>query len=202
MDDLDNADEIRNSANTQVAPLIYNFFGNGDSFKKLQEIQDKSDTNQYYNYILKCTDGIFNGKFLYINTTPDGELFGSGDPVELELTMYVESANLSDCHAELKFVNDHKYQLRDCNSETGTWTRIGLPGEAKDYYSLTGYGSDRSCGIDLFQESRLRIFQAGEYQFIFEEHDTKVFHEVSTWLKANDFHKCVPAFEQKMINSM
>jgi hypothetical protein len=34
------------------------------------------------HYLLKCTDGIFEGKFLYINTTPDGELFGSGDPEE------------------------------------------------------------------------------------------------------------------------
>lgn len=76
MEDSENVDEIKNTANTPVAPLIQNFLGNGDSFKKLQEIQDKSDTNQYYNYILKCTDGIFNGKFLYINTTPDGELFG------------------------------------------------------------------------------------------------------------------------------
>ena len=41
----------------------------------------------YYNYILKCTDGMFKGRFLYVNTTPDGELFGSGDPEELDLTM-------------------------------------------------------------------------------------------------------------------
>jgi hypothetical protein len=38
------------------------------------------DENGNCNYLLKCTDGIFSGKFLYINTTPDGELFGSGDP--------------------------------------------------------------------------------------------------------------------------
>ena len=56
---------------------------------------------------MKCTDGIFKGKFLYLNTTPDGELFGGGDPDELELTMYIESANLSDKHAEIKFVNNN-----------------------------------------------------------------------------------------------
>jgi pSer/pThr/pTyr-binding forkhead associated (FHA) protein len=39
--------------------------------------------------------------------------------------MYIESANLSDKHAEIKFVNNSKYMLKDCESETGTWVRIG-----------------------------------------------------------------------------
>jgi len=53
---------------------------------------------------LKCTDGIFSGKFLYINTTPDGEVFGSGDPEEnQDITMYIESADLSERHADIKF---------------------------------------------------------------------------------------------------
>jgi len=76
------------------------------------------------------------GKFLYINTTPDGELFGSGNPDELDLTMYIESANLSERHAEIKFVEDCKYFLHDCNSETGTWLRVGNEGD--------------TSGIDLF----------------------------------------------------
>lgn len=67
-----------------------------------------------YNYLLKCTDGIFSGKFLYINTTPDGELFGSGDPEKIDLTMYIESADLSEKHAEIKFIDNFKYILRDC----------------------------------------------------------------------------------------
>lgn len=77
-----------------------------------------------YNYLLKCTDGIFSGKFLYINTTPDGELFGSGDPDKIDLTMYIESAELSEKHAEIKFVDNCKYVLRDCGSDTGTWVRV------------------------------------------------------------------------------
>jgi hypothetical protein len=35
---------------------------------------------EIYNYLLKCTDGIHKGMFLYMNTTPEGESFGSGDP--------------------------------------------------------------------------------------------------------------------------
>jgi hypothetical protein len=110
----------------------------------LTDIQNAAlDTNEHYNYILQCTDGIFKGKFLFINTTPDGELFGSGDPDELDLTMYIENAHLSEIHAEIKFTDKCKYLLKDCNSETGTWTRIGHPGDAKD----NQYGGS---GIDLY----------------------------------------------------
>ncbi len=77
-----------------------------------------------YNYLLKCTDGIFSGKFLFINTTPDGELFGSGDPDKIDLTMYIESADLAERHAEIKFVDNCKYLLRDCGSDNGTWVRV------------------------------------------------------------------------------
>jgi hypothetical protein len=76
------------------------------------------------NYLLKCTDGIFQGKFLYMNTTPEGELFGSGDPDKVDLTMYIEGADLSEKHAEIQFVNDEAYVLRDLNSEKGTWLRV------------------------------------------------------------------------------
>ena len=101
--------------------------------------------------------------------------------------MYIESASLSPKHAEIKFVDNCKYQLRDCNSETGTWIRIGKPGESKE----SQYGSS---GIDLYQESRLRMYKAGDYQFVVEEHPTNLFDEVSAWLKANYFQACIEIF--------
>ena len=56
------------------------------------------------HYLLKCTDGIFMGRFLFINTTPEGEVFGSGDPdINSDITMYIESAELSERHADIKF---------------------------------------------------------------------------------------------------
>ena len=139
---------------------------------------------------MKCTDGIFVDKFLYINTTPDGELFGSGDPDELDLTMYIESANLSERHAEIKFVDNCKYLLRDCDSETGTWIRVGHPGEI----SLSSSGSDTSSGSDLYLENRQRMFKAGDYQFIFEEHPSLIFDDVGCWLKSNGFFDLVAMF--------
>ena len=188
--------KIKNEAETEVALTIDHFCGNGDTFKKLQEIQDSEpDINTYYNYVLRCTDGMFKGKFLYVNTTPDGELFGSGDPEELDLTMYIESANLSEKHAEIKFVDNCKYILRDCGSETGTWTRIGRPGDSLNEQYLTG-------GIDLYQESRMRMYKAGDYQFVIEEHPLKEFNEVSSWLKANYFPKCMDIFEMKQIRTL
>lgn len=72
--------------------------------------------------------------------------------------MYIESVDLSDCHAEIKFNEKNRYILKDCNSETGTWTRIGHPGDAKENI----YGGS---GIDLYQENRMRMYKVGEYQF-------------------------------------
>lgn len=103
-----------------------------------------------YNYLLKCTDGIFSGKFLYINTTPDGELFGSGDPEKIDLTMYIESAELSEKHAEIKFVDQCRYVLKDCGSEGGTWVRV-----SRDH--------------DLYLQNRKRVYKVNEYQFVIEE---------------------------------
>lgn len=68
-----------------LAPTLNSYIGSGERFVDLTEKGN-------FNYLLKCTDGIFSGKFLYINTTPDGELFGSGDPDKIDLTMYIESA--------------------------------------------------------------------------------------------------------------
>lgn len=34
------------------------------------------------NYLLRCTQGEFKGRFLYINMSEGGEIFGSADPEE------------------------------------------------------------------------------------------------------------------------
>jgi hypothetical protein len=63
-------------------------------------LESESLDNASKHYLLKCTDGIFEGKFLYMNTTPDGELFGAGDPDDNEdITMYIELAGLAERHA-------------------------------------------------------------------------------------------------------
>jgi len=76
------------------------------------------------DYVVKCTEGLFLGRFIYVNRTPQGELFGS-DKSSKDITMYIENANLSPKHTEIKF-NDQTYQyfLRDFASTDGTWVRI------------------------------------------------------------------------------
>lgn len=38
--------------------------------------------------------------------------------------MYIESADLSEKHAEIKFIDNCKYALKDCGSDSGTWVRV------------------------------------------------------------------------------
>ena len=43
-----------------------------------------------------------------MNMTPDGEVFGSGDPDQLEdITMYIEQAELSERHARIHYCDKH-----------------------------------------------------------------------------------------------
>ena len=76
------------------------------------------------DYVVKCTEGLFAGRFIYVNRTPQGELFGS-DKGSKDVTMYVENASLSPKHAEIKFNSQtYQYFLRDSGSADGTWVRI------------------------------------------------------------------------------
>lgn len=58
------------------------------------------------------------------------------------------------------------------------------------------------CGLNLYEESRLRIFKVGEYQFVIEEHPTEEFNTVSAWLQANYFKGLVSVFEGKQIKTL
>lgn len=80
--------------------------------------------------LLKCTSGLYKGRFLYINTSvrliqPEGESFGSDLAPEAGLTTYIEQAGLSLRHAEIKFQPENStYILKDCGSSTGTWVQL------------------------------------------------------------------------------
>lgn len=154
---------ICNDSSVEVAPTIHNFIGNGETFKRLIENQEADDdVNNHFNYLLRCTDGLFKGKFLYINTTEDGESFGSGNPDEHDLTMYIETSCLSARHAEIKFEGT-KYLLKDCNSDSGTWVRVGNPCDSKEFSQSTGFTGVSFGDIDLYKESKLRMFRAGSH---------------------------------------
>ena len=78
------------------APLI---FSRNLTYSFSQCIDDKL-------YLLRCTDGEFRGRFLYINRTEGGELFGSANPEHYEqITMYIEEAGLSPFHAQITYAD-------------------------------------------------------------------------------------------------
>merc|ERR1719254_105539 len=94
------------------------------SLETLERVQMDQIDSGPVDYVVKCTEGLFSGRFIYVNRTPQGELFGS-DKSSKDITMYIENAQLSPKHTEIKF-NDQTYQyfLRDFASHDGTWVRI------------------------------------------------------------------------------
>jgi len=69
--------------------------------------QTFSTLNDDKQYLLKCTSGEYNGRFLYINMSIGGELFGSADPEENQnITMYIENAGLSPFHASIQYTDN------------------------------------------------------------------------------------------------
>lgn len=81
--------------------------------------------------LLRCTSGLYKGRFLYINTSvrsrqADGESFGSDMSSDVcAVTTYIEEAGLSGRHAEIKLDMDFgTYILKDCGSTTGTWVKL------------------------------------------------------------------------------
>ena len=131
-------------------------------------------------YVLRCTDGIFEGKFLYLNMSNEGEIFGSGDPDKYaDITMYIEKAGLSTYHSQITYVDNNgkpykssqidEYEghhlLQDCGSETGTWLRV------------------MSSGLDLHMAADLgTVFMIGPNQFTVER-SSETIDEVAEFLR-------------------
>ena len=69
-----------------------------------------------------------------MNTTPDGEVFGSGDPEEnQDITMYIESANLSERHADIKFHPTYVKSFASFASFASSTSDIDSPGVEAPY---------------------------------------------------------------------
>lgn len=63
---------MKQQPSDQVAPLL----------KQRPQIIKPSQLPDQKHYSLRCIKGDFKGRFLYINLTEGGELFGSADPEE------------------------------------------------------------------------------------------------------------------------
>lgn len=132
------------------------------------------------DYVVKCTEGLFSGRFIYVNRTPQGELFGS-DKGSKDVTMYIENANLSPKHAEIKFnSNTYQYFLRDSASTEGTWVRIRW---------------NRSVEVAPGQELKIgdTVIEIREGPAIAAE------DEVKRWLVAYQLQHLAPKFKERGI---
>ena len=61
-----------------------------------------------FDYVLKCVEGPFFNKLLYINTSEVGEVFGGSSDYDVvanphKLTMFIENVDLSDLHAKIRY---------------------------------------------------------------------------------------------------
>lgn len=74
--------------------------------------------------MLKCIEGVYKNRFLFISTLPDGEIFGSGDAKAYGLTLQIEGAGLDTKHAQLKFDGFKGFHVLDYGSQSGTWMNI------------------------------------------------------------------------------
>lgn len=83
--------------------------------------------------VIRCTMGLFKGKFIYVNPTAEGEVIGAGETDRDGLTLSIENANLALRHTQICY-KDNSYYLRDLGSELGTW--FSLTSEAPTPYQL------------------------------------------------------------------
>lgn len=71
-----------------------------------------------YDYVLKCIEGPYCSKFVYLNTALP-EIIGGGSSYDIaknpdNVTMFIENADLSTKHAEITFHRDsNSYVLRN-----------------------------------------------------------------------------------------
>ena len=79
-------------------------------------------------YVLKCIEGLFKNRSLYITTHKEGEIIGGGDAKEHNLTLQIEGANLANCHCKLRFNGLKRFFVKDYNTTNGTWLKIPKEG--------------------------------------------------------------------------
>lgn len=70
--------------------------------------------------VLYCNNGILESYSLYVNTSREGEKFGSGDPDLYDITTRIEDAGLDDEHLLILY-HQKIYKMCDLGSESGTW---------------------------------------------------------------------------------
>jgi hypothetical protein len=122
-----------------------------------------------------------------MNKTPDGEVFGSGDPeVNQDITMYVEQADLSKRHAMINYTdtngrtfddedsaNQGQYFLSDCGSDTGTWIKL-----------CQTFAENQNDNLIDLHNALGRQFEVGPHKFsIWPDNQVSTIDEVIPWIE-------------------
>ena len=122
--------------------------------------------------------------------------------------MYIEAAELSERHADIKFqcplqiqsqnsleyetefARKGQYVLKDCNSQSGTWTKIP-----------NSFASEQNSMLINLHESLDRIFKVDQHHFVFELDPTRdSIDEVSSWLQTIQSPNLAKALEENQMN--
>lgn len=122
--------------------------------------------------------------------------------------MYIEAAELSERHADIKFqcplqiqsqnsleyetefARKGQYVLKDCNSQSGTWTKIP-----------NSFASEQNGMLINLHESLDRIFKVDLHQFVFELDPTRdSIDEVASWLQTIQSPNLAKALEENQMN--
>ncbi|OMJ81926.1 hypothetical protein SteCoe_17517 [Stentor coeruleus] len=74
-----------------------------------------------YEVLLKCINGIYSNKFIYLNSN-EPEILGSGTFESFGVTASLQNAQLEPIHTKIEYKGD--YFISDLSSQKGTWLKI------------------------------------------------------------------------------
>ncbi|OMJ81129.1 hypothetical protein SteCoe_18494 [Stentor coeruleus] len=74
-----------------------------------------------YELLLKCTSGLYSGKFIYLNSN-EPEILGSGSFEALGVTASLQNVSLEPVHSKIEYKND--FFISDMSNQKGTWLKL------------------------------------------------------------------------------
>jgi hypothetical protein len=102
---------ISKNAKYKIDAITKENFENSNTKINITEIKELS-----LKYALKCIEGIYKNRVLFITTHPEGEIFGSGDVKLYGLTLQIEGVGLAVKHAQLKYDGFKSFNVIDFGS--------------------------------------------------------------------------------------
>ena len=118
-----------------MAPLVQSFFDLSERYLDIDI--------GVFDYVLRCIDGPYLGKTLYINSSPNGEIIG-GEPGynqqrnQEKLTLYIENSDLQKRHAQITLNHHCQYWINDLTDHklpnAGIWIKVPTYGDGIDLY--------------------------------------------------------------------